>query len=171
MGEASSLIGFIVIVTLYIVIGLMSSAGSIFISQRMLKPKAEQIFYGIFLIPIAGSYLAFIAYFGIETAWPLESAAVLASVAMGLLGIRIPFAIIVGYPLHGLWDILHELHAHGGFSVFEPGQATMIPLAYGFFCLSYDFCMAAYFYTRRRDWRAAWESKAQSPIDTAKIAT
>jgi hypothetical protein len=161
MGETSSIIGFIVIVTLYIVIGFMSAAGSIFISQRIFTPKAEQIFYGIFLIPIAGFYLAFTAYFGIETAWLLESAAVLAFVAIGLLGIRVPFAIIVGYLLHGLWDVLHELHAHGGFSEFEPGQVTAIPLAYGIFCATYDFCMAAYFYTRRSDWGAAWESKAQ----------
>lgn len=161
MGEASSIIGFIVIVTLYIVIGLMSAAGCIFISQRILTPKAEQVFYGIFLIPIAGFYLAFTAYFGIATAWPLESAAVIAFVAIGLLGIRVPFALIVGYPLHGLWDMLHELHVHAGFSVFEPGQATAVPLAYGIFCATFDFCMAAYFYRRRTDWRAGWESKAQ----------
>lgn len=161
MGEASSMIGFIVIVTLYITIGLMSAAGSIFISQRIFTPKAEQIFFGIFFIPIAGFYLAFTAYFGIETAWPVESTGVLAFVAIGLLGIRIPFALIAGYPLHGLWDMLHELHAHGGFSVFEPGQATAIPLAYGVFCATYDVCMAVYFYTRRSDWAAAWESKAQ----------
>src|SRR5574342_1353055 len=116
MGEASSMIGFIVIVTLYIVIGFMSAAGSIFITQRIFTPKAEQIFYGIFLIPIAGFYLAFAAYFGTKTAWPLESAAVLAFVAIGLLGTRVPFAIIIGFTLHGLWDVLHELHAHGGFS-------------------------------------------------------
>jgi hypothetical protein len=117
MGEASSMIGFVVIVNLYIVIGLMSAAGSIFVSQKIFTPKAEQIFFGIFLIPVAGFYLAFTAYFGIETAWLLESAAVLAFVAIGLLGIRVPFALVVGYPLHGLWDLLHELHAHGGFSV------------------------------------------------------
>src|SRR5678815_3453564 len=90
MGEASHIIGFIVIVTLYIVIGLMSAAGSIFISQRIFTPKAEQIFYGIFLIPIAGFYLAFTAYFGVETAWLLESVALWAFVAIGFLGIRIP---------------------------------------------------------------------------------
>jgi hypothetical protein len=161
MGEASSMIGFSVIMTLYIVIGFMSAAGSIFISQKIFTPKAEQIFFGIFLIPIAGFYLAFTAYFGIETAWLLESAGALAFFAIGLLGIRVPFALVAGYPLHGLWDLLHELHAHGGFSVFEPGQATAIPLAYGIFCATYDVCMAAYFYTRRSDWSAAWESKAQ----------
>jgi hypothetical protein len=161
MGEVSTIIGFIVIVTLYIAIGFMSAAGSIFLSQRTFTPKAEQIFYGIFLIPIAGFYLAFTAYFGIDTAWRLESAAVLAFVAIGLLGIRVPFAIIVGYPLHGLWDLLHEFHAQGGYAVFAPGQATAIPLAYGIFCATYDLCMGAYFYTRRSDWGAARKTKAQ----------
>jgi hypothetical protein len=161
MGEASIIIGFIVIVTLYLAIGFMSAAGSIFITQRIFRPKAEQIFYGIFLIPIAGFYLAFTAYFGIESAWLLESVAVLMFVAMGLLGIRIPFAIIVGYLLHGIWDVLHEFHIHGGFSVFESGQVTAVPLAYGIFCVAYDFSMAAYFYTRRSDWGAAWKSKTQ----------
>ena len=162
MGEASSIIGFIIIMILYIVIGIMSAAGSIFISQRIFAPKAEQIFYGIFLIPIAGFYLAFTAYFGIETAWLLESAAVLAFVAIGLIGIRVSFAIIAGYPLHGLWDLLHELHAHGGYSVFEPGQATAVPLAYGIFCATYDLCMGAYFYTRRSDWRAARKTQGMN---------
>ena len=75
MDEASRLIGFIVIVTLYVVIGLMSAAGSIFISQRIFTPKAEQIFYGIFLMPIAGFYLAFTAYFGMDAAgeWNRQS--------------------------------------------------------------------------------------------------
>jgi len=159
MGEASSIVGFIIIVILYIVIGIMAAAGSIFVSQRIFTPKADQIFYGIFLIPIAGFYLAFTAYFGSETAWLLESTAVLAFVAMSLIGIRVPFAIIVGYPLHGLWDLLHEFHAHGGYSVFAPGQATAVPLAYGIFCATYDLCMGLYFFTRRSDWAAAWKTK------------
>ena len=161
MDEASRMIGFIIIVILYIVIGLMSAAGSIFITQRIFRAKAEQIFYGVFLIPIAGFYLAFAAYFETKTAWPLESAAILAFAAMGLLGTRMPFAIILGFSLHGLWDVLHELQAHGGFSVFEPGQTTAVPLAYGVFCATYDFSMAVYFYTRRSDWSAAWKAKAQ----------
>lgn len=155
MGEVSSLVGFFVIVTLYIVIGFFSVAGSIFITQRIFAPRTEQMFYGLFLLPIAGFYLAFVAYFGIVTAWPLESTVVAAFAAIGLLGTRVPVALIIGYPLHGLWDVLHELHAHGGFSVFEPGQATAIPLAYGVFCATYDFGMAAYFYTRRSVWGAS----------------
>ena len=41
-------------------------------------------------------------------------------------------------------------------SVFEPGQTTAIPLAYGAFCAAYDSCMAGYFFIRRAHWNAAW---------------
>jgi hypothetical protein len=153
--------GFVVIVILYAVIGLMAAAGAIFIARKMLAPKAEQIFYAIFLILIAAFYLAFAAYYGMETAWRLEAAAVVAFAAMGLLGARLPSALIVGYSLHGLWDLVHELQAHGVYSGFKPGQLTAIPLAYGVFCAAFDFCMAAYFYTRRAEWIAACMAATQ----------
>ena len=114
------------IVILYAVIGLMAAASTIFIAPKILAPKAEQIFYAMFLIMIA-FYLAFAAYFGVATAWRLETAVVVAFVAIGLLGVRLPFALIVGYPVHGLWDLLHELQAHGGYSAFEPGQLDRDP--------------------------------------------
>jgi len=83
--------------------------------------------------------------------------AVLCFVLIALAGIRVPYALIAGYLLHGLWDVIHELHAHAGLSVFEPEQTTAIPLAYGAFCCAtYDLCMAGYFFTRRADWNAAW---------------
>jgi hypothetical protein len=47
------------------VIGLMAAAGAIFIARKILAPKAEQIFYAMFLIMIAAFYLAFAAYFGV----------------------------------------------------------------------------------------------------------
>jgi len=78
-----------------------------------------------------------------------------------LLGARLPFALIVGYSLHGLWDLLHELQAHGAYSAFKPGQLTAIPLAYGVFCAAFDFCMAAYFYARRAEWIAARKAVPQ----------
>jgi hypothetical protein len=65
------------------------------------------------------------------------------------------------YSLHGLWDLLHELQAHGAYSAFEPGQLTAVPLAYGVFCAAFDFCMAAYFYARRAEWIAAWKAVFQ----------
>ena len=158
MDQGYTMLGFVVIVILYAVIGLMAAAGAILIARKMLPPKAEQIFYAMFLILIAAFYLAFVAYFGMATAWRLETAAVVAFVAIGLLGLRLPFALIVGYSLHGLWDLLHELQAHGAYSTFKPGQLTAIPLAYGVFCAAFDFCMAAYFYARRAEWIAAWKA-------------
>ena len=158
MAQGYSMIGFAVIVILYAVIGLMAAAGAILLARKIFAPRAEQIFYALFLILIAAFYLAFVAYFGVPTAWRLETAVVMAFVAIGLLGTRLPFALIAGYSLHGLWDLLHELQAHGGYSAFEPGQLTAIPLAYGVFCAAFDFCVAAYFCERRAAWMAAWQA-------------
>lgn len=154
MGQGYGILGFVVIVILYAVIGLLAAAGAIGISRKTLAPKTEQIVYAMFLILVAAFYLAFAAYFGAATAWRLESAVVAAFVAISLLGIRWPFALIAGYSLHGLWDLLHELQAHGAYDAFEPGRLTAIPLAYGVFCAVFDFCMAAYFYRRRAAWHA-----------------
>lgn len=156
MGAGYSMAGFVVILVLYAVIGLLAAAGTIFIARKTLAPKAEQMFYGMFLIMIAAFYLAFTAYFGVATAWRLETAVVAVFAAIGLLGARVPFFLIVGFPLHGLWDLLHELQAHGAYSAFSPGQLTAIPLAYGVFCAVFDFCVAGYCYARQRDWNAAW---------------
>jgi len=161
MGHGYSMLGFVVIMILYAVIGLMAAAGTISITRKLLAPKTEQIFYAMFLIMIAAFYLAFAAYFGVASAWRVETAVVMAFVVIGLLGVRLPFALIVGYSLHGLWDVLHELQAHGVYSAFEPGKLTAIPLAYGLFCAAYDFSMAAYFYTRRGEWSAARKAVPQ----------
>jgi len=157
MGEGYSMLGFVVIMILYAGIGLMAAAGTMVTVRKIPGPKAEQIFYAISLIIIATFYLVFAAYFEVATAWRVETAAVVAFVAIGLLGVRLPFALIAGYSLHGLWDLLHELQAHGA-AAFEPGQLTAIPLAYGIFCAVFDFYMAAYFYTRRAEWSAAWNT-------------
>src|SRR6266436_7701340 len=153
-----SMLGFLVIVILYAVIGLMAAAGTISITRKIFGPKAEQFFYAMFLILIAAFYLAFVAYFGNAAAWHVEMAAVLVFAMISVFGVRIPMALIVGYSLHGLWDLLHELQALGAYSAFEPGQLTPIPLAYGVFCAAFDFCMAAYFYKRRAEWIAAWKA-------------
>src|SRR5215831_5321670 len=161
MDQGYGLLAFVVIVILNAVIGLMAASGVILIARKILTPKAEQIFYAMFLIVIAAFYLAFTAYFGVRTAWRLETAVVLAFVAIGLLGIRLPFALIVGYSLHGLWDLLHEFQAHGAYSAFEPGRMTTIPLAYGVFCAAFDVSVAAYFLWRRNEWITAWKAMPQ----------
>ena len=156
MGQGHSILGFLVIMVLYAVIGLLAATGTIYLARKTFSPKTEQIFYGMFLIMIAAFYLAFTAYFGVATAWRLETAVVAGFVVIGLLGSRVPLALIVGYSLHGLWDLLHELQAHGAFYTFEPGRLTTIPLAYGVFCAAFDFCVAAYCWRRQADWNAAW---------------
>jgi hypothetical protein len=154
----SSTIGFLVIVALYISIGAMSAAGSVYIVRSVCSTKGEQIFFALFLIPIAGFYLAFTAYFGDSHAWSVEAIAVAAFAVLGLIGIRVPFVLIIGYLLHGLWDGVHEF-------TLLPRQTTSVPLAYGFFCSTYDFIMAAYFYTRRNHWNAAWAGSPSPAID------
>jgi hypothetical protein len=61
MRQEFSMLGFVVIVILYAVIGLTAAAGAICIARKILAPKAEQIFYPMFLILIAAFYLAFAA--------------------------------------------------------------------------------------------------------------
>jgi hypothetical protein len=158
MGQASSTLGFVVIVILYATIGLMAAAGAILIGQKIFRPRAEQVFYGMFLILIAAFYLAFVAYFGNAAAWQVEATAVLVFATIGLFGVRLPIALIVGYALHGVWDVLHELQAHSVDSAFEPARLTAVPLAYGIFCLAFDVCVAVYSHSRRAVWGAAWTS-------------
>ena len=155
-------VGFLVIVVLYAVIGLLAAAGAIVTVRKILAPRWEQVFYGLFLIAIAAFYLAFAAYFGAEKALRAEIVAVIIFAAIGLFGTRLPVALIIGYPLHGLWDLAHELQAQG-FSAFGPGQLTAIPLAYGVFCAAFDFCMAGYFHKRRLEWDAAWRPAPPAP--------
>jgi hypothetical protein len=160
MAPTSNAIGLIVIVALYISIGGLAAAGSVYISKSIFSAKGEQIFFGLFLLPIAGFYLAFTAHFGAKDAWQVEATAVAVCAVFGLVGVRVPFALIVGYLLHGLWDAVHEFNAHAGGSLLGPRRTTSVPLAYGFFCATYDLLMATYFYTRRNHWHAAWSARA-----------
>jgi hypothetical protein len=93
MEPTSSAVGLVVIVALYITIGVMSAAGSIYISKSILSAKAEQIFFGLFLIPIAGFYLAFTAYFGDKDARQIEATAVAVFTVFGLVGVRVSSAL------------------------------------------------------------------------------
>lgn len=155
VADPSSTIGFTVIVILYVVIGLLAAAGSVVVSQKLFSGRSEQVFYGVFLAAIAGFYLAFVAYFGDSSSWSTELFAVLAFSLLGVLGTRYAAVLILGYPLHGIWDALHELSAHTGYSVLGPEQFTAIPLAYGVFCATYDVAIAVYFVRRRGSWESA----------------
>jgi hypothetical protein len=122
-----------VIIVLYVCVGILAAAGSIFISQKLFSAKTEQIFFALFLVAIAAFYLA----------------------------VRLPVVLIMGYSLHGIWDVIHETHAYGGDGHFSIRELTSVPLAYGAFCAAYDWCVAGYFYTRRREWNAAWKAHAR----------
>lgn len=133
------------IVVLYATIGLLAAIGSTVVFRRTLGQEREQLGFAAFLAPIAGFYLAFVAYFEAASSWTTEASAVLVFGLLALLGLRYRAALAMGYALHGLWDILHELNAHGLFHGLAPGRLTEIPLAYGVFCLAYDLAVAAYF--------------------------
>jgi hypothetical protein len=150
-----------VIIVLYVCVGVLAAAGSIFISQKLFSAKAEQIFFALFLVAIAAFYLAFTAYFGDQEAWRLETGAVIVFAVFGIFGLRLPVVLIIGYCLHGIWDVVHEIDAHAGASPFGAHKISEIPLAYGAFCAAYDWCIAAYFYTRRGAWNAAWNASAR----------
>ncbi len=85
------MLGFAVILILYAAIGFMAVAGAIFIARKFLAPKAEQTFFAMFLIMIAGFYLAFAAYFGAATAWRMETAVVLALQQLALRACACPW--------------------------------------------------------------------------------
>ena len=155
MTDPSGTIGFVVIVILYAVIGLLAAGGSVAVSQKLFPGRSEQILYGVFLVPIAGFYLAFVAYFGNASPWKTELLAAMAFSLLGIFGTRYAAVLILGYLLHGTWDALHELAAHGGWSVLGHGQLTEIPLAYGVFCAIYDVAIAAYCARRRPSWEHA----------------
>ena len=150
-----------IIIVLYISVGLLAAAGSIFISRKLFSATGEQIFFALFFIAIAGFYLAFTAYFTDQEAWRLETAAVIVFAVFGILGLRFPVALIFGYSLHAIWDVVHEIHANGGVSKFGAHEMTELPLAYGAFRGAFDWCVSAYFYGRRREWDAAWKARAR----------
>ena len=150
-----------VIIVLYVCVGILAAAGSIFISQKLFSAKTEQIFFALFLVAIAAFYLSFTAYFEDQGAWRLEAGAVILFAVFGILGLRLPVVLIIGYCLHGFWDVLHEVHDCAGVSPFGAHELTELPLAYGAFCAAFDWCIAGYFYTRRREWNAAWKASAR----------
>lgn len=154
----ASTLGFIFIVVLYAMVGFGGAVGCIAITQKFLRPKWEQVTYASFLIVVAAAYLAFAAYFRADGAWTLETRAVIAFTVLALIGMRMSLALIVAYPLHGVWDALHELQAHGGYAAFGADTSTPIPVAYGVLCAAFDFAMAGYFIYRRRAWGDDWRS-------------
>jgi hypothetical protein len=150
------------IIVLYTGIGLLAATGSIFVSQKLFLAKGQQMFFALFLIVIAAFYLVFAAYFEDRRAWRLETGAVILFAVFGILGLRLPSMLIIGYSLHGVWDIVHEIHAHGVAGLFSVHEMTELPLAYAPFCAAFDWCIALYFYARCNEFNSAWKARAPS---------
>ena len=142
-----------VILIWYLVIGGLAALGAVTISRSRFSPRVEHRFFALLLIPIAAMYLAFLAYFGDYSTLRDEACAVAVFAALGLLGLRFASLVVLGYALHGGWDLVHEITTHLGAGAGGARQLTDIPLAYGVFCAAFDWYMAAYFYTRRAAWR------------------
>jgi hypothetical protein len=140
------------ILSLYLVIGVLAAIGSVTISRSRFSPRVEHIFFALLLVPIAAMYLAFVAYFGDYPTLRAEACAVAVFTVLGLLGLRFPFLLVLGYALHGGWDLAHEIWVHLGAGASGAQPLTDIPLAYGVFCAAYDWYMAGYFFTRRAAW-------------------
>ena len=136
----------------YLVIGALAAIGSVTISRSRFSPRVEHMFFALLLIPIAAMYLAFMAYFGDYSTLLPEASAVVVFAVLGLLGLRFDALVVLGYALHGGWDLVHEIWVHLGAGAGGARPLTEIPLAYGVFCAAYDWYMAAYFYTRRAAW-------------------
>ena len=143
----------VAIMSWYIGIGVLAAIGTVTICRARFSPRVEHIFFSLALTPIAAMYLAFVGYFGDHSALRPEAYAVVVFAALGLLGLRLPALLLLGYSLHGAWDLVHEFSLNVGAA--PAGDRTAIPLAYGAFCAAYDWFMVGYFYTRRAAWRAA----------------
>jgi hypothetical protein len=137
----------------YLVIGVLAAIGSVAVSRSRFSPRVEHMFFALLLIPIAAIYLAFAAYFGDYSTLRPEACAVAVFAVLGLLGLRFAALVVLGYALHGGWDLVHEIWVHLNAGADGARPLTDIPLAYGVFCAAYDWWMAAYFHTRRAAWR------------------
>jgi hypothetical protein len=141
------------IMSWYVVIGVLAAIGTVTITRSRISPRIEQAFIALLLIPVAGIYLIFVGYFGDSSAVRPEVYAIAVFVVLALLGLRLPALLILGYALHGGWDLVHEVAVHLGAAPGDGRQFTNIPLAYGVFCAAYDWFMAGYFVTRLSAWR------------------
>ena len=139
-----------IILLVYFSLGLMAAMGSLVLTQKFLPPRLEAPLFGVLLVPIAGLYLVFTRHFGFDDAWSTELWAVLGFSLLGLLGMRFPLVLVLGYGLHGAWDVAHELHAHARVDAFGGLPVTLVPLAYGAACAGYDGYVAAYFWRLSR---------------------
>ena len=148
-GSGAQLVGGIIILVLYVIVGVLAAAGSILIFQRVFLGQWEQMFWASFLVVIAAFYLSFAAYYGAPTlAWQTEMIGVVIFLGLAFGGLFTSQAIALGYMAHGLWDLSHSLMGTSlaGLSL------TDIPVGYGIFCATFDFTVVYYILTSTTGW-------------------
>jgi hypothetical protein len=150
-GSSSQLIGGLVVLVLYAVVGLLGAIGSIVIFRRLFQGRWEQFFWAAFLVVIAAFYLSFAAYFEASVhAWQTELIFVAVVLVCALAGLFYRPALALGFVIHGLWDLSHSLSGSSLWGL----PITEIPLGYGIFCLTYDLTVAGYLMFSDTTWDA-----------------
>jgi len=142
-----------VIMGWYVVIGVLAAIGTVTVTRSQFSPRVERMFFALVLIPVAGMYLTFVGYYGDASTLRLELYGIAGFVALALLGLRFLPLLVLGYLLHGAWDLVHEVAMRAGAEAVGARRFSDIPLAYGVFCAAYDWLVAGYFVTRREAWR------------------
>lgn len=120
-----------------IYIGIASGFTTIFL-VNILRLLDKQIIYGLILSGIGFLYVGF--------SWSNTGALVFTSIQAFLFlllayygsGKRF-YILAIGYFLHGIWDLLYNLHPASG----------LIPPHYDLFCFSIDFTIGVYLLTMK----------------------
>ncbi len=149
-GSGAQLVGGIVILVIYLIVGRLAAAGSILVFQRVFHGQWEQMFWASFLVIIAAFYLSFAAYYGASLqAWQTELIGVVIFLSLAFGGLFSRPAIALGYLVHGVWDLSHSLMGASlaGLSM------TDIPVGYGVFCATFDFTIVYYVMTSTTGWQ------------------
>ena len=113
-------------------IGLSSSLITILIFT-LLKRIDKNIIYGLILMGIGFLYIGY-TWTNIPTAI-ISGIQALFFMSLAYLGIKKSYwFLVVGFFLHGVWDLLYPLFAN----------PALLPPDYDYFCLTYDFIVAIY---------------------------
>ena len=80
----------------YLAIGVLAGIGTTTITRSQFSPRVEQVFFALFLVPVAAMYLVFIGYFGDSSALRPELYAIAVFVGLALMGLRLPGVLVLG---------------------------------------------------------------------------
>lgn len=132
------------------IIGVIVVLLTIMPTNKFLRPRNEQIFYSLTLIPIAFIYIGFSYYYGNLPALHAEIVGLIIFTVLALLSQFLSsWILVIAYVGHGVWDIFHEIFING---ISDGIPWTQVPQGYAVFCLVYDVIIAVYVYKRLKTW-------------------